>query len=368
MEIKKTLILDCSEPVSKATAYLMEMPSVIVTKNGKYYGLLDHRSIASHGIRGPNTVKCETVVVKPPVLITTSGILERVNAFLLGHFKGLPVVDEENNPLGITTRVELLNDMRKEKLLPTENVAELMSTPAYTITEDETLATAKRVMKEKNARRLIVIRNTYPIGLVSAFEIASWATKPKESGRKSKGGVANEKTAEDMRISDFLRPDITTIEQGANLEEAVDKMVKNQVSAVIVTTNKKPAGVLSALDIFKKLQENSQTSIEITISGLNEENRGEYTHIKEKIGHVLDKFSRSFNIRNVSVHVKEQKSTCVVSVYLETDEGHTSLKEERKSLKETVDELAAELNRILGKKKELRQLKPRVMHAGREEE
>ncbi|MEM5814800.1 MAG: HPF/RaiA family ribosome-associated protein, partial [Candidatus Aenigmatarchaeota archaeon] len=86
-------------------------------------------------------------------------------------------------------------------------------------------------------------------------------------------------------------------------------------------------------------------------------------HIQEKIGNVLDKFSTSFNIRNPSVHVKEQKSTFVVNIYIETDSGHISLKGERGSLKETIDELAVELEKVLRKRKEMRRPKARAVHA-----
>ena len=68
MEIKKTLILDSSEPVSKALPHLDEFPAVIITKNGKYYGIIDHRSVSS-AIKDPNNTKCETVVVRPPTML-----------------------------------------------------------------------------------------------------------------------------------------------------------------------------------------------------------------------------------------------------------------------------------------------------------
>lgn len=77
---------------------------------------------------------------------------------------------------------------------------------------------------------------------------------------------------------------------------------------------------------------------------------------------MLDKFSQTFNIRNCSVHVKGSKSTYTVSINFDTDDGRVSLKCERGSLQETIDELAVELNKVLRKKKELRKPKPRITH------
>lgn len=366
MEIIRTLTLDCAEPASKALPRLMDVPAVIVTKNGKYHGLIDHRSFASQGIRDPSMVKCENLIVKPPVITETTGVIELINAFLLGHFKALPVVDSNERPLGITTRVELLQELLGEKLIPNDSVPELMNSPAYTIAATDTIGRAVGVMKEKKTNKLVVMENGYPVGVVSDFDIGSWVTKPNRStDRKNKEQNVNF-TA--MRISAFFRPDITSVEQNATLNDAVRRMVEKNASAVLVTSNKKPVGVLSSLDIFKRIREVAGAPEGISISGLKEDDIGMYPHINEKITHVLGKFAKTFNIRSVSVHVKEQKSTSVVSLHLESDDGPLSIREERKSLRETVDEVAAELGKALRKKKELRHTKPRRTHAdeGRE--
>lgn len=363
MEIKKTLVLEAGEPASKAMSHLDECPAVIVTKNGKYYGIIDHRNIAS-GMRNPANVKCETVIAKPPVLRTSAGVMERVNAFLLGHFKALPVVEENDTPIGITTRVELLEDIQKDRIVPKENVSELMSAPVFSIDEAETLAKAKKMMNVNRMARLVVTSRGYPVGVVSAVDISSWATgRSMAAGRKDRKG--SDISADDMPISAFLRPDISAVEQDASLDDAIRKMIEKKVSAVIVTSGRKAVGVLSALDVFKKIQELAREAPEITVSGLDEDTIGHYPHIQERLGRVLDKFGASFNIRNPAVHVKEQKSAFVINIYLETDEGRVSLKGERGTLKETIDELAVELEKVLRKKKEMRRSKPRVTHAGK---
>ncbi|MBI5227029.1 CBS domain-containing protein [Candidatus Micrarchaeota archaeon] len=360
MKIIKTLVLDYSDSVSKAEAQLVEKPAVIVTKDGKYYGVIDHGSMAG-GIKEPQKTKCETILSRPPVLGTSASVIERLNAFSTGHFKALPVIDEHNKPLGITTRVELLDDLCTEEILPTdESVSGLMSSPVYTIDEGESIGSVKSMMKEKNARRLVVTKNGYISGVVSAYDLATWSTKAKEpSGRMDRD--ANSQSGMDkMKISEFLRPDIASVDDKATLMHAVEKMIKNGVSHVVVVSNKKPVGVLSALDVFRKVLDMSTDCTEIAVAGLNEDNKREYGNIRDKIGQVVDKFKKMFNIRNVSVHVKEMKSEFVINLYLETDHGHISLKEERETLKEGVDRIAAELGVILRKKKELMQSKPRT--------
>jgi len=367
MEITKALTMGAEEPLSKAINELMDSATaVVITKSGKYYGIIDDRNMR-YGITDPKSAKCETCVVKPPTLHPGASVLEQINAFMNGHFKALPVVDDDGKPLGITSRVELLKAMVDAHLIPKIRTSELMSSPVYTIEESEQIAKAKNLMREYGVRRLVVIRKGVPVGAISTLDLASYITKPKEQDKRQLG-IQEVDNILSRSISEFLRPDITTIDEKSTLEEASLRMVEKCVSAIVITSGNKPAGVLSALDIFKKIQELVKEEITISVSGLGEERVWQYPEVRNRVGAVLTKFSKSFNLRNVSVHVKEEKSIFEVFIYLDTDDGHISLSSERKDLKEAVDELSDELDRVLSRKKDKRHQKTRRVHSGNEEE
>ncbi len=358
MEIKQTLVLDGSDPLSKAIPQLDETPAVIVTKNGKYFGIIDHRCICC-SIKDPHNVKCESAIVKPPALLEGATLNDRTDAFLVGHFKALPVLDKNDKPLGITTRVEVLGEFLKQKVIPSMKVDEIMGSPVFTIDESETLSTLKTMLKEKNARRVAVTRNGNIVGLVSTYDISGLGGNLFTGGRKDIR-ASEQISINDMRISSFLRPDFTTVEEGTTVEAAATKMVAKRVSAVVVVAGKNPLGVLSALDIFQKVQEGSQDELPIYIAGLNEDSKQYYPQIQEKFTHVFSKFIKAFNIRNCNVHVKEGKSMFILNLNFDTDHGHMALKSEQNTLPDALDEVADELNSILRKKKDTRTTKKRV--------
>ncbi|MFZ5501088.1 MAG: CBS domain-containing protein, partial [Candidatus Micrarchaeota archaeon] len=327
MEIKRTLVVDSAEFLSKALPQLDESPAVIVTRNGSYLGMIDHMSV-SGGIKNPHNVKCETVICKPPVLLETAGVMERVDAFLVGHFKALPVLGPKKSPLGITTRVELLSDMLGSNLVPNLSVKELMSSPVYTIDENESIGSAKRLMKDKKAHRLVVTRKGKIIGVVSNYDIGSWSGTTNLIGGRKDIRQSEPINVDLMGISSFLRPDMTLVNQDATLEFAVKRMIAKHVSSVIVVSDNKPIGVISALDIFKLVQSQAEEGVAINVSGLGEDNASYYNRVQEKLGRVLERFGESFNIRNASFHLKETKSTFNVRMYFDTDDGHVSVKVE----------------------------------------
>jgi hypothetical protein len=102
----------------------------------------------------------------------------------------------------------------------------------------------------------------------------------------------------------------------------------------------------------------AKDGIQINISGLDEDNKNHYSYITDRIGRVLEKFSKSFNIRNCNVHIREGKSTFAANLNFDSDYGHRSVKSENQHLKECIDELAHEASIILAKERE--RSKPKI--------
>ncbi len=351
MEIKKTLILDVDDPLSKALSGVLDTGiAVIVTRKGRYYGIIDDRNLKLFHIQNPSKVKCETVIAKPPVLYQDTGLLERTDAFLLGHFKALPVVAENDKPLGLTTRVELLQDMLKNRLMPKMGVKELMNSPVYTIDYKENVGEAKLKMKRYKARRLVVTRMGKPIGTFSTLDLTVDALKPIK--KEGMAAVISSKSSYDDRIlADVCRPDFTTVPADSTVEDAAKKMIRKSVSSVIVLSGSKPLGVLSALDIFKFIKEAAGERMQIGISGLKDDNRRFYNDINESVSKVVERFGESFGIRRVNVHVKEGKSVYSVKIHVEGNRENFSTSTEGPSMRETVDMAVSELRKVLARKK-----------------
>ena len=72
MEIKRSLVMEAEESLSKAVSELMDSgTAVIVTKGKRYYGIVDDRHVRQ-GIADPKRTKVETVVVKPPTILPSA--------------------------------------------------------------------------------------------------------------------------------------------------------------------------------------------------------------------------------------------------------------------------------------------------------
>ncbi|MFH1222146.1 MAG: CBS domain-containing protein [Candidatus Micrarchaeota archaeon] len=350
MEMKEALILDGSEPLSRAIGGVLENnTAVIIAKNGKYFGIIDDRNLNMSG-DSPTKTKCETVAIKPPVISPESTLWERTEAFLSGRFKALPVVDAKQKPLGIITRVEVLKELKELGAIPNISVKTLMNSPVFTIDEKATVSDAKKIMKEEDAKRLIVTRNGRPVGIFSTLDIAVFALKPVQSRWRERGVVDSRTAREGDTISRFFRPDMLTIEEHNTVKEATDYMIKREVSYLVVLKDSKPVGILSALDIFKWLKDKLTEELPVEISGLGVETRGQYGQIKDEMTKAVSKFVKKFGITGMTVHVKETKSFFSVKAHVIAREMFV-VSAEGSTLEETVSMVAAELKKVFGRRK-----------------
>ncbi|MEM3422186.1 MAG: CBS domain-containing protein [Candidatus Bilamarchaeaceae archaeon] len=351
MEIKQAVVLDGSEPLSKALGSILDSnTAVIISKNGKYYGLIDDRNLRVAGA-DPAKVKCETVVVKPPVISEDSNIFERTEAFLLGRFKALPVIDKNQKPLGIITRVEVLKELLALDIVPDINVKNLMSSPVYTIDENSTIGEAKRKMKEYDAKKLVVTKKGKPVGVFSSLDLAGLAIKPKETTHMMRGVVAK-KSIDDQPLAFFYRPTTITMSERSTVKEAARLMIQKEISHIIIISDKdaKPIGVLSALDIFKWVKQKLEEKVEVTVSGLDAETKMLHDEIKGTIEKIAEKFRESYGIERVKVHVKSTKSFYSVKLHVEGKEKFV-VSAEGPSLEDAINIAASELKKVLGRKK-----------------
>lgn len=354
MEIKNVLVLDCNDSASKAASHLEENPAVIITKDGKYFGVIDHRSL-DRGIKNLSKVKCETIISKPPTIEVTTDLKTQIEHFSSGHFKALPVLDKQKKPIGVVSRIELLAELKSLNLIPNTSISEIMSSPVKTISEEETLADAQSLLKESKVPRLVVLRKSYPLGTVSNFDIGSWTAGSINEGSKDK---SKEKSTKEMKISDFVRSDIGTIDEDSNTLEAMEQMINKKVSVLAVMSGKKLVGVLGALDIFK-LMAKKPSKKPVEISGLADGLESHYSELEASVSSIMKKFEKTIKFGDMRLHIKEQKSSFIVNLHLDTDSGVVSLKEEQKTFKDAVDAILSEFETILRKKKEQKSEKGR---------
>ncbi|MEM4272148.1 MAG: CBS domain-containing protein [Candidatus Bilamarchaeaceae archaeon] len=348
MRMLKANVIDGEEPLSKAlNLFLTSGTAAVVTKEGRYYGIIDDRNIRQ-GITDASRTKAISAAVRAPSLPEDASLDDAIRAFMAGHFKALPVV-RSGRIVGLATRAEVMEEMLKEKMVPKTRISALMSSPLYTIEEDEELGVARTMMKKLNVHRLAVTRGKRVVGVVSTFDISASLLKP--SGR-DRFMLVSEITNPDMKpVRDFMRTKFVIASASDPLGEAVRKMAKENISDVIVMEGENPAGILSAVDVMKFVLGLISEGPVVYISGLGEDEMAYYGEIKEAVKGALKKFGKTFEIGDVQVHFKKGKSVYSMNTHVDIGGGSLIVNSEGYDLKTAVDANVNEIKMLLTKRK-----------------
>ncbi|MCK4656717.1 MAG: CBS domain-containing protein [candidate division Zixibacteria bacterium] len=151
--------------------------------------------IAASGIELKKELTVREIMTEEPFFVTPDTTLKEVANLLFKHrISGLPVVDSNENVVGVITNRDLIRaampDYKSlisnlaltyeaapfENLLRQEDritVKELMSTDVYSVEEDASVVEVAAVMLFKDIRRVPVVRDNKLVGLVVISDIVS---------------------------------------------------------------------------------------------------------------------------------------------------------------------------------------------------
>jgi len=311
VDIKEPSIVDFNDTVSKAFSKIVKSGlSVIVTKEGKYYGLIDDRDIRQNAIDAGKT-KCGTIAMRAPTLDTKSGVEDMCKAFFAGRFKSLAVL-EKGKVAGAFTRSDLIHLILEARMLEKNRVENVMSAPAVCIDSKATIANAKALMKKHNVRRLIVTENSRLAGIISTFDMV----QPKLAPKQSPLG-ANKANVDLQQVGSHMREETVTIEPEKPTSDAAKLMVQHNVSAVIVSDGLTPLGILTARDLFETVMKTEEKDV-IYISGLDQQDRESYDAIHDEAKKILGKMQKSLQTQSLSIHVKREGRRYSIRARLQT--------------------------------------------------
>jgi CBS domain-containing protein len=347
MELEKPTILDSSEPLSRAMNEISRtgLP-VLITKNGRYAGLIDERSIRQK-TSSPQKEKCETALEKTPSLSPESTVMDACRAFFAGRFKAIPVI-EKGKIKGAVTRRTLLSELLGEKMLSKKRVQEVMTSPVASLPSGATIGQARHELRSHNVRRIVVTDGGRLSGILSAFDLATATAQPAQSSQFYKGG---EKTSMDSHpISSYMKKQVETAERTESLAFAVRKMLGRQVSALVVCEGTSPVGIVTAKDILHAALAEEKVS-RVFVSGLPYEQRDFQSEIVREGELLISKLGKNFDASVVAVHIKSDGSGFSVRARLDGNKASYNASATDFRLENALRHVFDELRRQAGEEK-----------------
>ena len=135
-------------------------------------------------------------------------------------------------------------------------VRDIMEKNVITIEQDKSALDAAHLISEKDISFLVVVKDGTPTGIVSERDFV----------RKV---VANDKQASKIPLSEIMSYKFRWVEPSTTIEEAVQKMLNNNIRRLIILENNKLVGVITQTDLASFLR--SKLLIDGTVKNLEKD-------------------------------------------------------------------------------------------------
>ena len=115
-------------------------------------------------------------------------------------------------------------------------IRDIMEKDVVTIEDDKTALDAARLISEKDVSFLVIMKNSIPVGVLSESDFV-------------KRLAADDKKASEVIVSDIMSSNFRWVEPETEIEDAIQKMLNNNIRRLIILDNSKLAGVITQTDL-----------------------------------------------------------------------------------------------------------------------
>jgi len=121
-------------------------------------------------------------------------------------------------------------------------VRDIMEKNVITIDINETANNAANQMKENDISFLVIIENGKPVGVVSERDFVQKL-------------CINNQNSSDVKISDIMSYKIRWVNPTTKIEDAIQKMLNNNIRRLLILDDEKLVGVITQTDLASYLRE-----------------------------------------------------------------------------------------------------------------
>ncbi len=248
-----------TEHVSKALGKFTSItpkPYLLVVLDSKnnYKGLITERDIVRTNFQ--TEAKISEVVAKimrrAPIIPSDTAITEATRLMIENELKYLPIL-ERGKVKGIIRDVDILDKVVKTNF-GNEPVEKYVTREPYLLAPQDTVGKALNLFREKNISRAPIVDHGKLLGIVTMHNIAVKFLQPKVKEHRSGAGSGERMEYIKFPVKGIMSTSIISCSIKEKVKAVVKKMIKNDITAVIVTDNKgRIGGIVTKKDLLESI-------------------------------------------------------------------------------------------------------------------
>jgi len=200
-------------------------------------------SIRNRGVPA-SRLHASSVVNKDITMVTPNQDLKTILSTVGEPGPTMLTVIENEELIGVVTKADLLPLVNSHK-----QVNEIMREHIFSVSPDDRVVHARRIMIDQNIARLPVINNGILIGVISDIDITFALAKLKKSFPLGK----QKHQLEELLVNDAMQAPAIFIDAEKTVEDAAQLMIEENIGCLPVIKNEKIVGILSRTDLVKTI-------------------------------------------------------------------------------------------------------------------
>ncbi len=351
--VSETSFYDYKVPVTESLASISKNGSVVVTKDGEYFGVVDSRTVGRKGVKIGKGSTISKFAVKVPVIDSSTSIEKAVYLFYHSGSKALPFY-EGKKITGIVKRETILKAVLSLHLLSDYKVREIMSTPIVAVSPQTQVTQALSIMNKGNINRLVVMNGDRAEGMVTYRSILQ-----ETGGLENRSADRKDRVGRSQEVGQIIENEPISIDQDKGVDDAIRELVEKDISCLLVRKVGKPIGMLTIRDLFEVVTKGSAAGSDenIVISGLDDWTTEFKDDIMEELKKLEEKINRfnKLDVESISANVKRHRAKnyeVKLRVWLKR-RGVVSAASSGFTLNKTLDDTISKVYNSIVEKKEI---------------
>lgn len=262
---------------------------IIVKEAGQYAGVITEAQLLRSHIE--DDTKAHAMMMPAPKIDRTEDVRDTARMLVEGNTKVAPVF-EAGRLWGIITEDQILEAVLDS--LDALDVGDIYTENVITIDEDDTMGRVVNLLRENGISRLPVVdEDGFLTGIVTTHDIIDFIVR--RGDKTTRGDRRGEiERLLDLPVYDIMSSPVETVTLETSVQEAVDRMLENDFSGVVVThpdDDRVAGGVLTKTDVLRALSYTEEETMDVQITNIDHLETLSRADIRETISKVASKYA-----------------------------------------------------------------------------
>lgn len=321
--------VDANESVSTALNKLdrENVLSVLVYENGKYAGYFGYKQLVTMHTSSPETTKVKGLVARGPSVPEDAPLPDVVESMYVNDAKIIPVLSN-GRAVGVIETSDILGAIPRMREAQKLRIREVMTPDPLSLREEEPLASALSIFREKGIVRLPIVDKDHHVqGMLESHELVrEFRSKPDYGvdmfftgnsgggrvGAMTPGGLTV--AAKDVPAKSLMKNDFVSCFPDDSLVEKVPALANGKsTTLVVMDEDKQLNGIVTPKDLLQYLMRfKRQETFAVQSSGIErEESLTDFQRSKvaSMIEEVVNRLEETSRVQAFSIHVKTTTHT-----------------------------------------------------------